>query len=84
MMDFNPVTYAIPVFVLLIVAELVWARRTNPAAYESRDTAVSLAIGLGSTVAGALSGGLVVAMLVWLHGFAVLEIGWAWWAWPFC
>jgi len=83
-MDFNPVTYAIPAFVLLVVAELVWARRRRPEAYESRDTATSLAIGLGSTVAGALTGGAVVAALVWAHSFAPVSIGWAWWAWALC
>ena len=83
-MPFNPVTYAIPVFVAMIVAELLLSRRRNRAAYESRDTATSLAIGLGSTVAGALTGGLVVAMLVGVHGLSPLSIGWAWWAWPLC
>ena len=83
-MSFNPVPYAIPVFVLLIVAELLWAKRSRPDAYESRDTGTSLAIGLGSTVAGALTGGAVAALLVWVHGFALLDIGWAWWAWPLC
>jgi sterol desaturase/sphingolipid hydroxylase (fatty acid hydroxylase superfamily) len=83
-MPFDPVPYAIPVFVLLIVAELLWARRHNLAAYESRDTAASLAIGLGSTVAGGFAGGAVAWLLVWVHGFALLEIGWGWWTWPLC
>ncbi|WP_340588946.1 sterol desaturase family protein [Erythrobacter alti] len=84
MMDFNPVTYAIPVFVVLVVAELLWARKRRADAYESRDTATSLAIGLGSTVAGALTGGAVAALLVWGHGLSPLSIGWVWWAWPLC
>ncbi|KLI64842.1 sterol desaturase family protein [Aurantiacibacter marinus] len=83
-MQFNPVTFAIPVFVALIVAELLWARRRQPRAYESRDTATSLAIGLGSTVAGGLTAAAVLAMLVWAHSATPLSIGWAWWAWPLC
>ena len=52
--------------------------------YEWRDTGTSLAIGLGSTVAGAATGGLTAAMLAWAHALRPLSIGWAWWAWPLC
>ena len=82
---FDPLPYAIPLFVLLIVLELAWSRRTGRMrAYEPRDTAVSLALGLGSTVAGALAAGSFAVMLGWAHSFAPLQIGWAWWAWPLC
>jgi len=82
---FDPLPYAIPAFVLLVAAEMVWARhKQRRKAYETRDTAVSLAIGLGSTVIGAASAGAVGAALVWVHGFAVLEVGWQWWAWIVC
>lgn len=84
-MPLDPVTFAIPVFVALILAELVWSRHAGATqAYEWRDTGTSLAIGLGSTVAGALTGGLTAAMLVVAHDFAPLSIGWIWWAWPLC
>ena len=84
MPDIDPVAYAIPVFVLLIVGEAIWAWRRAPHAYEARDTAASLMMGLGSTVAGALTGTAVFAMLVAVHKLALLEIGWAWWAWIAC
>jgi sterol desaturase/sphingolipid hydroxylase (fatty acid hydroxylase superfamily) len=80
----NPVDYAIPAFIGLIIIELIWAKRRAPAAYEPRDTLVSLALGTGSTVAGALVGGLVAGMAVGVHRFAPLDIGWVWWAWPLC
>lgn len=84
-MPFDPVAYAIPVFVAMILGELIWNRRKGAGhAYEWRDTGTSLAIGLGSTIAGAATGGLTVAMLVWAHDVASLSIGWAWWAWPLC
>ncbi len=51
----NPVDFAVPVFVLLILIEIVWAKRNAPEKYEPRDTLTSLAFGLGSTVAGAWS-----------------------------
>ena len=84
-MPFDPVTYAIPVFIALILGELLWSRRTGARhAYEWRDTGTSLAIGLGSTVAGALTGGLTAAMLAGAHDMSPFSLGWAWWLWPLC
>jgi len=85
MMGFDPIPYAIPAFVLLIVAEMVWARATaRHGAYEVRDTAVSLGLGLGSVVAGALAAGAVAATLDAAHQVALWRIGWQWWSWPLC
>jgi len=82
--DFKPTDYAVPAFVLLVMIEMLWARRRAPDAYEPRDTLVSLAFGLGSTVAGLLTGGLVAALALWLYDHRLLEIGWTWWAWGLC
>lgn len=84
----NPVDWAIPLFVALMLVEL-WAVRRDPRrAYCPRDTATSLLLGLGSTVFGALSAGLVFAMAQGVHRFALLPIGLAferwWWAWALC
>ena len=81
---FNPVDLAVPGFVLLVLIEMVWARRKDPAAYEPRDTLISLAMGLGSTVAGLLTGGLLIAMLFALYQLRLFQIGWQWWAWIAC
>ena len=82
MPDFNPTQYAVPLFVGLVLAEMLWAKWRRASAYEPRDTAVSLAFGLGSTVAGVLFGGLVLAASMWLYQFRLLDIGWQWWVWP--
>ena len=83
MMD--PLPYAIPGFVALILIEMIWARRSGRwQAYETRDTAVSLMLGLGSVVVGALAAGAVAASLVAAHRISPLSIGWHWWAWPLC
>ncbi|HEX9807241.1 MAG TPA: sterol desaturase family protein [Alteraurantiacibacter sp.] len=84
MPDFDPVAWAIPAFVLLVLAEMLWSRIRAREAYEPRDTAVSLAFGLGSTVAGAIAAGAILAMLVWIHQHRLFEIGWQWWAWILC
>jgi sterol desaturase/sphingolipid hydroxylase (fatty acid hydroxylase superfamily) len=81
---FNPVEYAVPGFVLLVLIEMLWARTRDRKAYEPRDTLISLAMGLGSNVAGLATAGLVGALFLWLWQFRLVEIGWAWWAWALC
>ncbi len=81
---FNPVDYAVPGFVLLVLIEMVWARRKSPDAYEPRDTLTSLAMGLGSTAAGALTAGLLAMVFAALYRLRLFEIGWSWWAWGLC
>ncbi len=84
MPDFDPVKYAIPVFVLLILVELFYGQVTNRVRYEAWDTFGSLMMGLGNTVAAALLGGAIVAISLQFAKFAVFDIGYAWWAWILC
>ncbi len=88
MPDFEPTAFAIPLFVALVLAEMLWAWKQSPHAYEPRDTLTSLAFGLGSTVAGALAGGAFLALFMWTYQFRVFDFGPAWWtvwwAWPLC
>lgn len=74
----DPVTIAIPGFVLLVLAEMLLARRRDATRYCPRDTLTSLLLGLGSTVAGVLAGGAVFGLATWVHGFRLFDIGWAW------
>ncbi len=88
MPDFEPVTYAIPLFVALVLAEMLWAWKRAPHAYEPRDTLTSLAFGLGSTISGALFGGFIFVVFMWAYQFRIFDFGpqwWrVWWAWPLC
>ena len=74
-MSFDPVTLATPFFILAIILEVVLARmgrtRTN---YEPKDTAASLVMGLGSTLAGILTGGLVVAATLYVYQHRLFDI----------
>jgi len=74
----DPVDLAIPAFVALVLAEMIAARFRDRRRYCPKDTLTSLGLGLGSTVAGVLSAGLVFALAVWVHQFALFEISWAW------
>jgi len=88
MPDFNPTQYAVPLFVVAVLAEMIWARLCAPEAYEPKDTLVSLMFGLGSTVAGALLGGFALAQFIEAYDYRIFDFGpqwWAvWWAWPVC
>lgn len=84
-MAFDPLPWAIPVFILLILAEMIWLTACGKRqAYNARDTLTSLSLGLGSVVAGALSAGAVWGVLTAAAHLSPLSIGWAWWAWPLC
>lgn len=80
----NPVDYAVPGFVLLVVLEMVWARFRAPEKYEPRDTLTSLLFGFGSSVAGALTGAFVLAAFVYLYQYRAFTIPFVWWAWIAC
>lgn len=80
---FDPVTLAIPFFILAIILEIVLTRlKVTRANYETRDTMASLAMGLGSNVAGLLTAGLVVAATLWAYQHRLFDIPmtaiWAW------
>jgi sterol desaturase/sphingolipid hydroxylase (fatty acid hydroxylase superfamily) len=74
----DPVNLAVPAFVLLVLAEMIVAAIKDRTRYEPRDTLTSLALGLGSTVAGVLSAGAVFALATWVWQFRVFDIGFAW------
>ena len=80
---FDPVTLAIPFFILAIILEIVLTRlKVTRAHYETRDTMASLAMGLGSNVAGLLTAGVVVAATIWTYQHRLFDIPmtaiWAW------
>jgi sterol desaturase/sphingolipid hydroxylase (fatty acid hydroxylase superfamily) len=82
-MKFDPVTLATPFFIITIVLDIVLARLGKAKAeYETRDTAVSLAMGFGSTIAGVMIGGVTVAATLWAYQHRAFSIPmtavWAW------
>jgi len=80
---FNPVNWAVPVFVITIVAEIILARfRKARAVYEVRDTAASLSMGLGSQIAGLLTAGVIGVAILWVYEHRLFSLPMnAWWAW---
>ena len=81
---FDPVTWAIPMFVVTIVLEIVLGRLGKAkATYEAKDTATSLAMGLGSTIVGGFTAAAIAGVSIWVwQNHRILEIPMtAWWAW---
>jgi sterol desaturase/sphingolipid hydroxylase (fatty acid hydroxylase superfamily) len=74
----DPVALAIPAFVALVLLEIavVWRRRIP--AYEFRDTAASLAMGLGNLVVGLAGGAAAYVALNWVYEFRLITLGSAW------
>src|SRR5690606_29128393 len=65
------------------VLEIVLARMGRAQArYEAKDTAVSLGMGLGSSIAGVLIGGVTFAASLWAYQYRLFDIPmtaiWAW------
>nr|MEA2797977.1 hypothetical protein [Phenylobacterium sp.] len=80
---FDPVTLATPFFILTVILEILLARLNKvDARYEAKDTAVSLTLGLGSTIAGVMIAGVTFAatLWVWQHRLFTLPMN-AVWAW---
>lgn len=76
----NPVELAIPAFILLVLVEIAVTRWRRLPAYEIRDTAASLAMGLGNLAVGVAAGIGVYYALTWVHQFRLAEIGYHWWS----
>ena len=76
----DPVQLAIPAFILLVLIEIGVAKLRRAPAYELRDTAASLAMGLGNLVIGiALALGTYVAAN-WVYQYRLFDLGYAWWS----
>ena len=75
--DIPPIiTYAVPAFVILILAEMIYVRVTKRGRYQATDSAASLAMGLGNQTAGLIFGGLAVGAYFWVYQFRLFDLGW--------
>jgi sterol desaturase/sphingolipid hydroxylase (fatty acid hydroxylase superfamily) len=84
MKPFDPVALATPAFALLVIAEMVFVRVTGRGRFEVRDTAASLAMGLGSVIIGALFAFVFVGFAKLIMPYALFHIGWSWGAAALC
>ena len=82
----NLIYWAIPAFIgLQLLEALVVARRglrdRGAKGYEARDTAASLAMGLGNVAIHVATKAGATGLFFWVYSFRLFDIGQAWWAW---
>ena len=78
----DPVAYAIPVFIILILLELGLDFREKRQGYVTKDAWASLAMGAGSVFTNLLMKVLYFFVFSYLHqNFAFFSIPTVWWSW---
>ena len=75
----EPTHWAIPLFVVFVLAELIYGWRNGHVRYEGKDTFTSIFMGVGSLVAGALSAAFVITLAYWVwQNFRIFDFGYSW------
>ena len=75
--------FALPVFLLAILLEAFWSRRTDRHLYRLRDTLASLSMLVASGVVEVVPRIAAVALMIYLHDLSPLRdlVARQWWAW---
>ncbi|MDB5432176.1 MAG: sterol desaturase [Caulobacter sp.] len=74
-MKLDPVTLAIPFFIISILLEILLSRLgVTKANYEVRDTATSLMMGFFSSIIGAIPAAAIFGVSVWVYKYRLLDI----------
>ncbi|MFN8317734.1 MAG: sterol desaturase family protein [Chitinophagales bacterium] len=77
----DPVAYAIPFFILLILIEAYVGYKQQHRNYLSKDAAASIAMGIGSVLINFVMKSLAFGVYTIVYEFRLFEIGWHWWSW---
>lgn len=77
----NLIYYAIPGFILLLTAEVLWARHKQQDWYEFRDAATSLTMGIGNVITGLVGKLLVLGAYFLVWEIRLFDLGFAGWVW---
>jgi sterol desaturase/sphingolipid hydroxylase (fatty acid hydroxylase superfamily) len=73
----DPTKFATPVFILLIVGEMLVVRFARRGRYETLDTATSLLMGFGSVVAGTLGAVIFAALARTIAPWKLADLGYS-------
>ena len=77
----DPTVFAIPVFIALIVVEVLINAKKNLNLYQFKDSAANITMGLGSVVIGLLTKTFAFFVFLWIYQFRLFEIPNTWWMW---
>jgi sterol desaturase/sphingolipid hydroxylase (fatty acid hydroxylase superfamily) len=78
------VALAIPAFMMLIAAEMFWARRYARQSYHPSDLLTSMALGLTAFAAGAWFADAVGFAAAFFSRYRMVSLPFIWWAWLAC
>ncbi len=78
------VSFAIPAFIILICAEMIWAQRYSKSSYHPDDLIVSMLLGMTAFFAGLFFAGKVHSISSFAMYFRLLNLSYAWWVWALC
>ena len=77
----NLILYAIPGFVILLIAEVLYNNSVKKYQYKTKDTVTSLSMGIGNVVIGFVGGAFVAWSYFKLYDFRFFELENTWWVW---
>ena len=77
----DPTVFAIPVFIALIIIEVVINAKKNLNLYKFKDSSANITMGLGSVVIGLLTKTFAFFVFLWIYQFRLFEIPNTWWMW---
>ena len=80
----NLIHYAIPAFILLLLAEAMVSAREQRDWYEAKDTLSSLAMGIGNVLINLLAKAMVLGAFLLVYQFRLFDLGWHSWVWGLC
>lgn len=74
--------YAIPAFVILVIAEWYYSYRENKQFYETKDAFTSMALGIGNVLSGFASKVLILGAFYFVYQFRLFTLNATlWWVW---
>ena len=77
----DPTVFAIPVFIALIIIEVVISAKKKLNLYKFKDSTANITMGLGSVVIGLLTKTFAFFVFLWIYQFRLFEIPNTWWMW---
>ena len=80
----DPVAWATPFFVALIIGEMIYGRLSGRTSFEPKDTGASMVMGFGSTISGVVFGFIGLGAYLWAYEYRIFDLGFVWWAWALC
>jgi sterol desaturase/sphingolipid hydroxylase (fatty acid hydroxylase superfamily) len=80
----NLIHFAIPGFVLLLLAEVIFSAIEKKDLYEPRDAVSSIAMGLGNVFFGLFTKAVIFGVYSFFYQFRLFTPGFEWWVWVLC